>query len=134
MERAEAADQIPEPTHLKAPGRGRSVLLALAALALASPAYLYAALNKPAVVVRLNDALLSAPDRVVVKVGEAVVWRNESREVRTLEVHEGEERRSAVLAPGESYEHVFRTAGLHRFDAADKERDVSRDGVVTVEP
>lgn len=133
MERRDPAEEALLARHLKAPSKARSLLLALGALALASPAYLYAALQRPAVVVVLEDAL-PEPSRVVVKVGQAVVWRNESSDVRTLEVEEGDERREAVLAPGESYEHRFHTAGVHRFGAVDVEYLRQSDGVIAVEP
>ncbi len=133
MERDPEQPVLQASAHLKPPSRARSVLLALAALALASPAYLFVALNRPAVVVLLNDTLDAKQD-VVVKVGEAVVWRNESNGVRTLEVHEGSERRSAVLEPGDTYVHTFHEPGLHHFCAAEGPRDSPRDGVITVEP
>lgn len=132
MERRDAVEE-PQPAPLRAPSKARSLLLALAALALASPAYLYAALQKPAVVVLLDDAL-PEPSRVVVKVGEAVVWRNETSVVRRLEVEEGAERREAVLAPGESYEHRFHVAGVHRFGASGDQAASRAGGVIAVEP
>lgn len=105
-------------------------MLAGVALALASPAYLYAALSRPAVVVRLHEVMPPRLDRVLVRVGEAVQWRNESDAERTVEVLNGPGQHDAVLEPGESYEYVFKEAGVYRFGAG----PVGPEWLVTVEP
>lgn len=115
--------------------------LALAACGAGGPAY--APVPPGVAVVEMTDGLAFAPERLKIKVGETVEWRNTSLFTHTVTDEPGQsassrlppgaEPFSARVAPGEVYRHTFTVPGSYAYYCMPHE-DFDMRGTIDVVP